>query len=37
MLLNVLLRLVPTKLNAEMAATAINATISAYSMAVTPD
>jgi hypothetical protein len=37
MLLNVLLRLVPTKLNAEMAATAINAAISAYSIAVTPD
>ena len=35
--LNVLLRLVPTKLNAAIAATAINAAISAYSIAVTPD
>jgi hypothetical protein len=35
--LNVLLRFVPTRLNAEMAATAINAAISAYSIAVTPD
>jgi hypothetical protein len=37
MVLNVVLRLVPTRLNAEMAATAINAAISAYSIAVTPD
>ena len=37
MVLNVVLRLVPTKVNAAMAATAINAAISAYSMAVTPD
>jgi|SRR5947209_19048725 len=35
--LNVVLRLVPTRLNAEMAATAINAAIRAYSIAVTPD
>ena len=35
--LNVLLRFVPTKLNAEMAATAISAAIRAYSIAVTPD
>jgi hypothetical protein len=34
--LKVLLRLVPTRVNAAMAATAINAAISAYSMAVTP-
>jgi hypothetical protein len=37
MVLNVVLRLVPTKVNAAMAATAINAAISAYSIAVTPD
>jgi len=37
MVLNVVLRLVPTKVNAAMAATAINAAINAYSMAVTPD
>ena len=36
-LLNVLLRLVPTRVKAAMAATAINAAIKAYSMAVTPD
>jgi hypothetical protein len=36
MVLNVVLRLVPTKVNAAMAATAINAAISAYSIAVTP-
>jgi hypothetical protein len=35
--LNVVLRLVPTRVNAAMAATAINAAISAYSIAVTPD
>ena len=34
--LNVLLRLVPTRLNAAMAATAIRAAIKAYSIAVTP-
>jgi len=34
---NVLLRLVPTRLNAAIAATAINAAINAYSIAVTPD
>jgi hypothetical protein len=34
--LNVLLRLVPTRLNAAMAATAIKAAIKAYSIAVTP-
>ena len=32
-----LLRLVPTNVNAAMAATAINAAINAYSIAVTPD
>jgi hypothetical protein len=37
MVLNVVLRLVPTKVNAAMAATAINAAIRAYSIAVTPD
>ena len=37
MVLNVVLRFVPTKVNAAMAATAINAAINAYSMAVTPD
>jgi len=37
MVLKVVLRLVPTKVNAAMAATAINAAISAYSIAVTPD
>jgi hypothetical protein len=36
MLLKVLLRLVPTKVNAAMAATAINAAINPYSIAVTP-
>ena len=35
--LNVLLRLVPTRVKAVIAATAINAAISAYSIAVTPD
>ena len=35
--LKVLLRLVPTKLNAAIAATAINAAINAYSIAVTPE
>ena len=35
--LNVLLRLVPTRVKAAIAATAINAAIRAYSMAVTPD
>ena len=34
--LNVLLRLVPVNVNAAMAATAISAAISAYSIAVTP-
>ena len=33
----VLLKLVPTTLNAAIAPTAINAAINAYSMAVTPD
>jgi hypothetical protein len=33
----VVLRLVPTTLNAAIAPTAINAAINAYSMAVTPD
>jgi len=37
MLLNVVLRLVPIKLNAAIAATAISAAIRAYSIAVTPD
>ena len=37
MVLNVVLRLVPTKVKAAIAATAINAAIKAYSMAVTPD
>ena len=37
MVVNVLLRLVPTKVNAVIAATAINAAINAYSIAVTPD
>ena len=37
MVLKVVLRLVPTRVNAAMAATAINAAISAYSIAVTPD
>ena len=37
MVLNVLLRLVPTRVKAAIAATAINAAINAYSMAVTPD
>jgi hypothetical protein len=37
MVLNVVLRLVSTKVNATTAATAINAAIRAYSMAVTPD
>ena len=37
MVLKVVLRLVPTKVNAAMAATAINAAIRAYSIAVTPD
>ena len=36
MVLKVVLRALPTKLNAEMAATAINAAINAYSIAVTP-
>jgi hypothetical protein len=36
MVLNVVLRLVPTKVNAAIAATAINAAISAYSIAVRP-
>ena len=35
-MLKVLLRLVPTALNAAIATTAINAAISAYSIAVTP-
>jgi len=35
--LNVLLRFVPTRVKAAIAATAINAAISAYSIAVTPD
>jgi hypothetical protein len=33
----VLLRLVPTRVKAAIAATAINAAINAYSIAVTPD
>jgi hypothetical protein len=37
MVLNVVLRLVPTKVKAAIAATAINAAINAYSIAVTPD
>jgi hypothetical protein len=37
MLLKVALRFEPTRLNAAIAATAINAAISAYSIAVTPD
>jgi len=37
MVLKVVLRLVPTRVKAAMAATAINAAIKAYSMAVTPD
>src|SRR6516164_3459849 len=37
MALNVLLRFVPTRVKAAIAATAINAAISAYSIAVTPD
>jgi hypothetical protein len=37
MVVKVLLRLVPTKVNAVIAATAINAAINAYSIAVTPD
>jgi hypothetical protein len=37
MVLNVVLRLVPTSWKAAIAATAINAAIKAYSMAVTPD
>ena len=36
MVLNVVLRLVPTRVKAAIAATAINAAISAYSIAVTP-
>jgi hypothetical protein len=36
MLLKVVLRLVPTSENAEIAATAIRAAIKAYSIAVTP-
>ncbi len=36
-MLKVVLRLVPTRVKAAIAATAINAAISAYSMAVTPD
>ena len=36
MVLNVVLRLVPTRVKAAIAATAINAAIKAYSMAVTP-
>jgi hypothetical protein len=35
--LKVLLRLVPTRVKAAIAATAINAAINAYSIAVTPD
>ena len=35
--LNVVLRLVPTRVKAAIAATAIKAAINAYSMAVTPD
>lgn len=37
MVLNVVLRLVPTRVKAAIAATAINAAIKAYSIAVTPD
>jgi len=37
MVLNVVLRLVPTRVKEAIAATAINAAIKAYSMAVTPD
>ena len=37
MVLKVVLRLVPTRLNAAIAATAINAAINPYSIAVTPD
>ena len=37
MVLNVVLRLVPTRVKAAIAATAIKAAINAYSMAVTPD
>ena len=37
MVLKVVLRLVPTKVNAAMATTAINAAIRAYSIAVTSD
>jgi hypothetical protein len=37
MVLNVVLRLVTTKVKAAIAATAINAAINAYSIAVTPD
>src|SRR5271155_2851671 len=37
MVLNTVLRLVPTRVKAAIAATAINAAIKAYSMAVTPD
>jgi hypothetical protein len=36
MVLKVVLRFVPTKVKAAIAATAINAAISAYSIAVTP-
>jgi hypothetical protein len=35
--LNVLLRFVPTRVKAAIAATAISAAMSAYSIAVTPD
>jgi len=37
MVLNVVLRFVPTRVKAAIAATAINAAIKAYSIAVTPD
>src|SRR5271155_4018723 len=37
MVLNTVLRLVPTRVKAAIAATAINAAINAYSIAVTPD
>jgi hypothetical protein len=37
MVLNVVLRFVPTSVKAAIAATAINAAINAYSIAVTPD
>jgi hypothetical protein len=37
MVLKVVLRFVPTSVKAAIAATAINAAISAYSIAVTPD